>query len=148
MPVADEGVLDGRDEMSGELRTMIPESHLDLLERPLFAHLATVGGSGGPNVNPVWTVWDGEFLRFTTTTDRRKYRNVMADPHVAVSINDPERPYRYLEVRGVVERIEADPAGDFFDVLARRYGLEYDRPVGDAERRVVIVVKPTHATSQ
>ncbi|GAA2898731.1 PPOX class F420-dependent oxidoreductase [Nonomuraea rubra] len=127
---------------------MIPESHLDLLTRPLFAHLATIGPDGTPHVNPVWTIWDGEYLRFTTTTDRRKCRNVQRDPNVAVSINDPEQPYRYLEVRGVVERVEPDPSGDFFDVLATRYGLAYDRPVGDAERRVVIVVRPTRTTQQ
>ncbi|GAA3563834.1 PPOX class F420-dependent oxidoreductase [Nonomuraea rosea] len=127
---------------------MIPESHLDLLTRPLFAHLATIGPDGGPQVNPVWTIWDGEFLRFTTTRDRRKCRNVLENPHVAVSINDPERPYRYVEIRGIVERVEPDPSGDFFDVLANRYGLEYERPVGDADRRVVIVVRPTHTTQQ
>jgi PPOX class probable F420-dependent enzyme len=127
---------------------MIPDSHLDLLNRPLFAHLATIGPDGAPQVNPVWTIWDGEFLRFTTTTDRRKCRNVRENPHVAVSVNDPEKPYRYLEIRGLVERVEADPSGDFFDVLAKRYGLEYDRPVGDAERRVVIVVRPTRTTQQ
>ncbi|MDP4508155.1 PPOX class F420-dependent oxidoreductase [Nonomuraea sp. NBC_00507] len=127
---------------------MIPKSHLDLLERPLFAHLATIEPDGTPNVNPVWTVWDGEFLRFTTTTDRRKHRNVTQNAHLAISINDPERPYRYLEIRGVVERVEPDSSGDFFDVLATRYGLEYERPVGDAERRVVIVMKPTRTTSQ
>ena len=127
---------------------MIPASHEDLLTRPLFAHLATIGQDGVPNVNPVWTVWDGEFLRFTTTTDRQKCRNVMENPHVAVSINDPEKPYRYVEIRGVVERVEPDPSGDFFDVLATRYGLEYQRPVGDAERRVVIVVRPTRTTQQ
>ncbi|WP_049571041.1 PPOX class F420-dependent oxidoreductase [Nonomuraea sp. SBT364] len=127
---------------------MIPESHLDLLTRPLFAHLATIGPGGKPQVNPVWTVWDGEYLRFTTTTDRRKCRNVAENPEVAVSVNDPDRPYRYLEIRGVVERIEPDPSGDFFDVLATRYGLPYERPVGDADRRVVIVVRPTRTTSQ
>ncbi|MER7838966.1 PPOX class F420-dependent oxidoreductase [Streptomyces sp. NPDC096040] len=126
----------------------IPESHLDLLTRPLFVHLATTGPAGTPHVNPVWTVWDGEFLRFTTTTDRRKCKNVTADPHIAVSVNDPEQPYRYLEIRAEVLRIEPDPSGAFFDILAKRYGLPYEPPVGDAQRRVVLVARPTHATSQ
>lgn len=127
---------------------MIPETHADLLDRPLFCHLATLGPDGAPHVNPVWTVWDGEFLRFTTTTDRRKHKNVLADPRVSISLNDPDRPYRYLEIRGVVERIDPDPTGDFFDTLAVRYGLPYDKPVGDALRRVVLVVRPTRTTSQ
>jgi PPOX class probable F420-dependent enzyme len=126
----------------------IPESHLDLLTRPLFVHLATTGPTGTPHVNPVWTIWDGEFLRFTTTTDRRKCKNVTADPHIAVSVNDPEQPYRYLEIRAEVVRIEPDPSGAFFDVLAKRYGLSYEPPVGDAQRRVVLVARPTHTTSQ
>ncbi|MFC9895575.1 hypothetical protein ACFVMC_17975 [Nocardia sp. NPDC127579] len=63
-------------------------------------------------------------------------------------MNDPDRPYRYLEIRGVVERIDPDPEGDFFDVLARRYSLDYERPVGDAERRVILLVRPTATTSQ
>ncbi|MEW9534676.1 PPOX class F420-dependent oxidoreductase [Microbispora sp. NPDC049125] len=128
--------------------TLIPESHLDLLTRPLYAHLATLMPDGTPQVTPVWTIWDGEFLRFTTTTDRQKGRNARARPHVALSINDPDQPYRYLEVRGIVERIDPDPEGVFFDVLAKRYGLEYEAPVGDAERRVVLVVRPTRFTSQ
>jgi PPOX class probable F420-dependent enzyme len=114
----------------------------------LFTHLATIGPDGAPQVNPVWTIWDGEHLRFTTTTDRRKHLNVVEDPHVAISVNDPDQPYRYLEIRGVVERIEPDPKGDFFDVLATRYGLAYERPVGDAERRVILVVRPMHVTFQ
>ncbi|MFI6506242.1 PPOX class F420-dependent oxidoreductase [Streptosporangium sp. NPDC050855] len=128
--------------------TVIPESHLDLLTRPLYAHLATLMPDGTPQVTPVWTVWDGEFLRLTTTTDRQKGRNASVRPRVALSVNDPEQPYRYLEVRGIVERIDPDPEGAFFDVLARRYGLEYEAPVADAGRRVVLVVRPTRTTSQ
>ncbi|MEO3785229.1 PPOX class F420-dependent oxidoreductase [Actinocorallia sp. B10E7] len=127
---------------------MIPASHEDLLIRPLFAHLATLNSDGGPQVTPVWQLWDGEALRFTTTTDRRKHLNVVRDARVAVSINDPEQPYRYLEVRGVIESVDPDPSGEFFDVLAKRYGLPYEPPVGDAPRRVVLVLRPTHATWQ
>ncbi|MFG2719411.1 hypothetical protein ACGFW5_14110 [Streptomyces sp. NPDC048416] len=47
-----------------------------------------------------------------------------------------------------VERVDADPTGAFFDVLTRRYGLEYKAPVGDAEDRVVLVVRPERTTRQ
>jgi hypothetical protein len=39
-----------------------PESHLDLLERPLFAHLATVANDGSPRVNPMWFAWDSQVV--------------------------------------------------------------------------------------
>ncbi|MFE9409101.1 PPOX class F420-dependent oxidoreductase [Streptomyces sp. NPDC006704] len=127
---------------------VIPADYADLLTRPLFVHLATTGPRGVPHVNPVWQIWDGEFLRFTTTTTRRKYKNVVADPKVSLSVNDPDQPYRYLEVRGTVERIEPDPTGAFFDLLAQRYGLEYERPLDDAEHRVVLVMRPERTTKQ
>jgi hypothetical protein len=33
--------------------SVIPDSHRDLLERPLFAHLATIRPDGKPQVNPM-----------------------------------------------------------------------------------------------
>jgi PPOX class probable F420-dependent enzyme len=87
----------------------IPEGYEPLLERPLYGHLATTRPDGGLQVNPMGFDWDGEVLRFTHTTKRQKYRNVRANPHVAMSISDLDNPYRYLEVRGVVEEIVPDP---------------------------------------
>jgi PPOX class probable F420-dependent enzyme len=126
----------------------VPASHLDLLERPLFGHLATVRPDGTPQVSPMWYLWDGETVSFTTTTTRAKHRNVTRVPQVALSIHDPGQPYRYLEVRGVVERVDPDPAGAFFDVLARRYGLPHTPPVADAPHRVVLRMRPTGSSSQ
>ncbi|MFJ6215309.1 PPOX class F420-dependent oxidoreductase [Streptomyces sp. NPDC092296] len=128
--------------------SVIPDSHQDLLQRPLFAHLATIRPNGTPQVNPMWFSWDGEYLYFTNTRTRYKYRNVTANPEVACSVNDPEQPYRYLEIRGVVERIDGDPSGAFFLTLADRYGMHLDGPPHDAEHRVVYVVKPVTTSCQ
>ncbi|MFE9425711.1 PPOX class F420-dependent oxidoreductase [Kitasatospora sp. NPDC006697] len=129
--------------------SVIPDSHRDLLERPLFGHLGTVKADGTPQVTPVWFVWDGEFLSFTTSTQRAKYKHMAANPHIALSVNDPEQPYRYLEVRGTVERFDPDPEGDFFFTLAERYALDIARDgLGDAPYRVRVVVRPTHTTQQ
>ncbi|GAB07259.1 TIGR03618 family F420-dependent PPOX class oxidoreductase [Gordonia amarae] len=128
--------------------TTIPDSHTDLLTRPLYAHLATIRPDGSPQANPMWFSWDGQHLLFTTSTTRQKYRNVSGDPRVAISVNDPDQPYRYLEVRGVVERIEPDPTGSEFAALADRYGLPLDGPPGDVGHRVVLVVTPTATSHQ
>jgi PPOX class probable F420-dependent enzyme len=123
---------------------IIPRELRDLLERPLIADLATVREDGTPQVNPMWFSWDGEFIRFTHTNFRRKFRNITANPAVAISIVDPSDVYRYIEIRGIVERIDPDPTGAFFVDLAKRY----DAPFGteaptDAPARVVFVVRPT-----
>jgi PPOX class probable F420-dependent enzyme len=125
----------------------IPADYLDLLERPLFAALATTGPKGQPQVNPMWFEWDGQRLRFTHTSYRQKYRNLKRDPRAAISIFDPEKPYRYLELRGEVEEIVADPTGSFYQQLSRRYGGNGAAPP-DAEQRVVLVFRPDSYTKQ
>jgi PPOX class probable F420-dependent enzyme len=122
--------------------TEIPAGYEDLLQRPLFGHLATVRPDDDPAVTPMWFAWDGEVLRFTHTTRRAKLRNIEHNPHVALSVLDPERPYRYLQARCTVEKIEADPTGAFYVELARRYGRDDPAPPPDSPDRVIITARP------
>jgi PPOX class probable F420-dependent enzyme len=121
----------------------VPDSHRDLLEQALLAHLATIRPDGGPQVNPVWFRWDGERIRMTHTRTRQKFRNLQAEPRVALSIADPDEPQRYLEVRGVMETIEDDSGGAYYRGLRERYGVNPDDPMPDADARVVLVIRPT-----
>jgi PPOX class probable F420-dependent enzyme len=120
-----------------------PESHLDLLKRPLFAHLATVRQDGGPQVNPMWFLWDpaDEVIKLTHTKTRHNYRYIQADPRVALSITDPDDQYRYLQVRGIVEKVEDDPTGAFYNVLSTRY-RGHPIEVRDKDVRVIMYVRP------
>jgi PPOX class probable F420-dependent enzyme len=126
---------------------VIPESLADMLERPLYAHLATVRPDGTPQVNPTWLRFDGEYLWLTTTASRQKNRNWQVQPAVALSITDPERPWRYLEIRGRVERIVPDPEGAEFVRLAERYGMPQGPPP-DAADRIAVAIRPQHTTTQ
>ncbi|MFJ9816685.1 PPOX class F420-dependent oxidoreductase [Streptomyces sp. NPDC101151] len=128
--------------------SVIPESHVDLLERPLFGHLGTLRADGTVQVNPVWFSWDGRLLWFTTEKRRFKYRNITKNPQATLSVNDPEQPYRYLEVRGTVEEIVDDSSTDGFFALAARYGMSFERPIADAPYRVLLGLRPQHATHQ
>lgn len=124
------------------------DSHGDLLEAPLFAHVATLRPDDTPQVNPMWFVWRDGVIRLTCTTDRQKHQNVVHDPRVSLSVNDPESPYRYIEVRGRVVAIEPDPDGTFFTQLADRYGMDFGGPPEDKARRVVLVVRPEAFSGQ
>jgi PPOX class probable F420-dependent enzyme len=126
---------------------VIPESLADLLERPLYAHLATVRPDGTPQVNPTWFRFDGTYLWLTTTNSRQKTRNWQIQPAVALSITDPDRPYRYLEIRGRVERIIPDPGGAEFVRLAERYDMAQGPP-DDAADRIAVAILPQHTTTQ
>jgi PPOX class probable F420-dependent enzyme len=120
----------------------IPENALDLLERPLYASLGTTRPDGAPQVNPMWFVWDGEFVWFTHTSKRQKYRNLAQEPRVSISIFDPEQPTRYIEIRGEVDHIDADPEASMYQRLSERYTGKVSTPP-DAADRVAIAVKPT-----
>jgi PPOX class probable F420-dependent enzyme len=127
---------------------MIPETHSDLLESTALAHVATVGPDGEPQNNPVWFGWDGNNVLFSQTRSRQKLRNLSRDPRVALSIVDPANPYRYLEIIGVVDRVDGDPNLDFINSMAKKYmGVDkypWHRP---GEERVIVVVKPERTSS-
>lgn len=107
----------------------------------MFAHLATIRPDGAPQSRVMWFEWDGEFLKFTHTSRRQQFKNFAEEPRVAVSIHDPDDQYRFLEVRGEVADVEADPTGAFYDRLAERYGSE--GRTWDPEVRVIVKVRPT-----
>ena len=120
----------------------VPASHADLLERPLFTHLATVRPDGSAQSSVMWFTWDGQRIRMTHTTGRQKFRNLRHEPRIALSIADPEDGYRSLEVRGVVESIEDDDEkASFYRFLQERYGKVYE--ITDAPSRVIVTIRPT-----
>jgi PPOX class probable F420-dependent enzyme len=128
-----------------EVAVKPPESHIDLLERPLFAHLATVRLDGGPQVNPMWFLWDSDqgVFRFTHTNTRHNYRYLQNEPRVALSIVDPGDGYRYLQARATVDSIDADPTGSMYRTLYLRYHGRTTEPPPDREHRVIITARPT-----
>ena len=118
-----------------------PATHADLLDRPVFAHLATVRPDGGPQSSVMWFVWDGRRIRMTHTRRRQKFRNLQEEPRVALSLADSDDPYRYLEIRGVVESIEDDDAeASFYLSLQERY--DHVRRIRDAPVRVIVTIRP------
>ena len=119
----------------------VPASHQDLLSRPLFAHLATIRPDGSPQSSVMWFAWDGTRARFSHTRTRQKYRNLVHEPRCSFHVQDPDNPYRTLEVRGRVESIVPDVDAAFYQSLQERYGMVV--LVFDADVRVVITITPT-----
>ena len=71
------------------------------------------------------------------------------DPRVALSIVDAENPLRYLEVRGVVDRIEEDADLDFINAMSEKYLGVYPYPNHrPGDERVVVFVRPEHTTQK
>ena len=126
---------------------MIPDELVDILEKNGFANVATIGPGGAPQNNPVWYAWDGETIAISQTPGKQKYRNLERDPRVALSIQDPADPYRYLEVRGEVASVEPDHDYAFIHSLANRYmGKDYPY-LEPGEERLIVKIRPSHTTS-
>ncbi len=88
----------------------IPEELEYLLadQTKAFAFIATSMPDGSPQVTPVWFNTEGEYILVNTVIGRTKYRNMQANPQVALAIPDPQDPYRYIQIRGrVVEMLTA-----------------------------------------
>jgi PPOX class probable F420-dependent enzyme len=99
----------------------IPAAYRDLFHKKSFAHLVTLMPDGSPQVSPVWCDTDGPHVVINSARGRQKDKNMERDARVALSIQDPDNPYRYVEVRGRVVEITQQGAEEHIDRLAKRY---------------------------
>ena len=97
------------------------EKYSDLFHKKAFANLSTLMKDGSPQVTPVWFDYDGSHIRVNSALGRVKDKNIRRDPRVSMSIQDPDNPYRYLEIRGKVVDITQQGADDHIDSLAQKY---------------------------
>lgn len=111
--------------------SMIPDSHRDLLDRPIIAALATTMPDNTIQVTPVWCSYDGTHVIVNATADRQKHNNMRDRPHVTLMAFDTDNQFRYIEIRGLVEEITAEGGGESMNELSllytdkpKRYGIE------------------------
>jgi PPOX class probable F420-dependent enzyme len=102
--------------------TTIPQSHVDLLTtKKALAHVATLMADGSPQVTPVWIDYDGTHILINSAKGRVKDRNMQARPRIALSVTDPDNPYRYVGIRGRVVEITETGADEHIDKLTKKY---------------------------
>lgn len=121
-----------------------PEKFLDLLDpkTKAFLYLATVNAKGIPQVTPVWFDTDGEHILINTNEGRAKDRNMKARPDIAMTIQDPNDPYRYLGMRGKVVSHTTEGADEHINELSLRY---YGTPwtYREGQKRIIFKIQPT-----
>ena len=126
----------------------MPPAPRDVFDKTAFAHVPTVGAAARPQSTPVWVDYDGTHVRFNTARGRIKDRNLERNPQVALSVLDPDNPYRYLQVRGRVVEMTEQGADAHIDALAKKY-LDQDRyPFRrPGEVRVMVKIAPDSVQS-
>ncbi len=122
----------------------IPDKYLDLFgDKKAFATIATLMPDGSPQVTPVWFDFENGRVRVNTARGRVKARNMKVGSKVALSIMDPDNPYRYVQVRGPVVSETEQGADAHIDSLAKKYlgqdNYPFRRP---GEVRVIYEIDP------
>jgi len=144
------GGTPGEGEMPRTATAAIPDSHHDLLSRPLRATLATLMADGQPQTQPVWFSFDGTDVLINTASERQKARNMSARPRAAVLVVDPEDSGRWIEIRGDAS-VSEEGALEHLDNLAHAYtggrhfyGDVVPRARRGRETRVICRIRARH----
>ena len=124
---------------------IFPEEYRDLLgdESKAMLYLATLMLDGSPQVTPVWFSTDDEYILVNTNEGRVKDKNMKARPKVAMTIQDPDKTYRYLGVRGEVVSYTTEGADEHINELSLKYDDEPWKPRKE-QQRIIFRIRPTH----
>ncbi|MBK6793956.1 MAG: pyridoxamine 5'-phosphate oxidase family protein [Anaerolineales bacterium] len=120
-----------------------PDKFIDLFqpETKAFLYLATVNSKGLPQVTPVWFDTDGEYILINTNEGRLKDRNMKKNVNVAMVIQNPANPYRYLGMQGRVISYTTEGADEHINMLSERY---YGKPwtYREGQKRIIFKIQP------
>jgi PPOX class probable F420-dependent enzyme len=110
-----------------------------LIERPNFAHLATLMPDGSPQSVPVWAGRQGDSIVICTGEGSLKAKNTRRDPRVALSIVDFKNPYEEAQIRGLIIERRPDPDLKTIDPISHKYtGKPF--PIRKPEGRVALII--------
>jgi PPOX class probable F420-dependent enzyme len=119
--------------------TLSPEVK-QLIDRPNFAHLATLMPDGSPQSVPVWVGRDGDRIVICTAETSLKGKNTRRDPRVALSVVDSSNPYEEVQIRGRVVERRPDPDLKILDPISHKYtGKPF--PFRTPEGRVALIIE-------
>ena len=110
-----------------------------LIDRPNFAHLATLMPDGSPQSVPVWVAREGDSIVICTGEGSLKAKNTRRDPRVALSIVDFKNPYEEVQIRGLIIERRPDPDLKTMDPISHKYtGKPF--PIRKLEGRVALII--------
>jgi PPOX class probable F420-dependent enzyme len=82
-----------------------------LMDEPVTAILAVMGGDGRPNLTPVWFDHDGDKVLLNFAEHRKKTGWIRKDPRITLLLINPANPYHWMSIKARVtkEIHEDDP---------------------------------------
>ena len=122
---------------------MIAEKVIALFSEKNLVFIATIMKDGAPQVSPVWANYDDGYILVNTAEGRIKYKNVLRDPRVAVSVVSKDNPLDMTTIRGIVEELIPDYEYKHADKLTQQYMERKHYPFKrDDEKRIILKIKP------
>src|SRR5207244_1324386 len=85
---------------------MDAETLQTFLAKPHDAIIATNRPGKGPQLSPVWFLWDGESFFIETQKATAKYTNLVRDPNISVIVNEATT-HTFMMAHGRAEIVEA-----------------------------------------
>ena len=113
------------------------------LERSHDYWVATTRPDGRPHVMPVWGVWLNDALWFSSSRGSRKSRNLAANPHCAITTDNPYEPVVMEGTAKLVEDLTAIAA--FVVETNRKYKTDYSIDFFDPSANACFLVRATWA---
>jgi PPOX class probable F420-dependent enzyme len=111
-----------------------------LIDRPNFAHLATLMPVGSPQSVPVWIGREGDRILICTSEGSLKAKNTQRDARISLSIVAFQNPYEEAQLRGRVVERRPDPELRYMDPISQKYtGKPF--PFRKPEGRVALVIE-------
>lgn len=100
-----------------------PKDVVDFLKKPNYMFLSEHNPDGTIHSTIVWYEYGPKdnVFRFSTTSERVKYRNLAKDPNVTFIIVPEGNMYQYVQVRGKVTSSARKGAYGFIDSETKRY---------------------------
>jgi PPOX class probable F420-dependent enzyme len=90
----------------------LDETYKQLMDKPIAAIMAVIGGDGRPNLTPMWFDYEGDKVLVNVAEHRKKTGWIRKTPQMTLLLMNPENMYHWLSMKVTVEReiSEDDPS--------------------------------------
>ena len=101
------------------------------LASPRIAVLASLKGSGSPQISPIWYRYSEDRVTMSTVSETVKSRNIGRDGRASVCVYSEPEAFEYASLSGTVTVIDDDSLWTETPVIVNRYELP-----DDADKRI------------
>ena len=82
----------------------LDSTYKQLMDKPIACVMAVMGGTGRPNLTPMWFDYEGDKVLINVAEHRKKTQWIRDNPQVSILIMNPENMYHWMSLKVTVER--------------------------------------------